>query len=429
MLPPADRSGRRRREEGLRQQDEGPDQERTRVDEDSFSSNTYRDSLGTYYGPAGARVHRSRRRVLGHSVRGGTSFGGRGDCAAAPRRPATPPGGDAISWRDAAPQVAAPERSAESIRSRQDALAGLTDGPVFAHDLTPFAGATEALTGRLGRPHRRRRADRRRARRVRARGAGRRGRRAGRARGRRLRPARQHGGRARHLALPRRARRRESGGFRTHVLRDRMTRASAFLFDDAGQAVAFSRWIEEQVPAMQRVARVVAGRGAVALREAARDRDARRRPGVPRDVRVHDRRRGRAEHGHAQLVRAERVVRPRALAGASSARSVLEGNMGGDKKPSHRYFERGGHGKTVIAECTLTEEAIRRVLRTNDRRPARPGLRRHARRRRVGHAVGRVHARDGDRGDVHRDRPGRRHGRDELDVARAPPTGSRAACM
>ena len=26
---------------------------------------------------------------------------------------------------------------------------------------------------------------------------------------------------------------------------------------------------------------------------------------------------------------------------------MLEGNMGGDKKPSARYFERGGHGKTV----------------------------------------------------------------------------------
>src|SRR6187397_3343446 len=38
--------------------------------------------------------------------------------------------------------------------------------------------------------------------------------------------------------------------------------------------------------------------------------------------------------------------------------------MGGDKKPSHRYFEGGGHGKTVIAECTLTEEAVRRVLKT-----------------------------------------------------------------
>jgi len=38
--------------------------------------------------------------------------------------------------------------------------------------------------------------------------------------------------------------------------------------------------------------------------------------------------------------------------------------MGGDKKVSHRYFEGGGHGKTVIAECTLTEEAISRVLKT-----------------------------------------------------------------
>jgi hydroxymethylglutaryl-CoA reductase (NADPH) len=45
-------------------------------------------------------------------------------------------------------------------------------------------------------------------------------------------------------------------------------------------------------------------------------------------------------------------------------RAILEANMGGDKKPSHRYFERGGHGKTVIAEVTLTERAITRVLRT-----------------------------------------------------------------
>src|SRR5205807_5377458 len=38
--------------------------------------------------------------------------------------------------------------------------------------------------------------------------------------------------------------------------------------------------------------------------------------------------------------------------------------MGGDKKVSHRYFELGGHGKTVLAECTLSEDAVRRVLRT-----------------------------------------------------------------
>src|ERR1051326_1567632 len=45
-------------------------------------------------------------------------------------------------------------------------------------------------------------------------------------------------------------------------------------------------------------------------------------------------------------------------------RALLEANMGGDKKPSHRYFERGGHGKTVLAEATLTDDALRRVLRT-----------------------------------------------------------------
>src|SRR5207244_13589661 len=44
-------------------------------------------------------------------------------------------------------------------------------------------------------------------------------------------------------------------------------------------------------------------------------------------------------------------------------RAILEANMGGDKKPSFEYFQ-AGHGKTVIAEATLTEAAVRRVLRT-----------------------------------------------------------------
>ena len=44
-------------------------------------------------------------------------------------------------------------------------------------------------------------------------------------------------------------------------------------------------------------------------------------------------------------------------------RAILEANMGGDKKPSYQYFH-SGHGKTVIAECTLTDEAIARILRT-----------------------------------------------------------------
>src|SRR5438067_4123442 len=44
-------------------------------------------------------------------------------------------------------------------------------------------------------------------------------------------------------------------------------------------------------------------------------------------------------------------------------RAILEANMGGDKKPSHEYFQ-SGHGKTVLAEATLAEDAVRRVLRT-----------------------------------------------------------------
>ena len=43
----------------------------------------------------------------------------------------------------------------------------------------------------------------------------------------------------------------ESGGFRTYVLRDRMTRASAFAFTDTSEAVEFAAWIERQVDEMR----------------------------------------------------------------------------------------------------------------------------------------------------------------------------------
>jgi len=39
----------------------------------------------------------------------------------------------------------------------------------------------------------------------------------------------------------------ESGGFRTFVLADRITRASCFVFTSAGEAVAFSRWLEGEL--------------------------------------------------------------------------------------------------------------------------------------------------------------------------------------
>jgi len=45
-------------------------------------------------------------------------------------------------------------------------------------------------------------------------------------------------------------------------------------------------------------------------------------------------------------------------------RAILEANMGGDKKPSHQYFG-SGHGKTVIAEAFVSDEALARVLHTS----------------------------------------------------------------
>src|ERR1043165_2250992 len=44
-------------------------------------------------------------------------------------------------------------------------------------------------------------------------------------------------------------------------------------------------------------------------------------------------------------------------------RAILEANMGGDKKPSHEFFQ-SGHGKSVLAEAFLADGQIRRVLRT-----------------------------------------------------------------
>jgi len=43
----------------------------------------------------------------------------------------------------------------------------------------------------------------------------------------------------------------ESGGCRTYVIADRITRASCFVCKDSGDALALARWIEGEVPAMR----------------------------------------------------------------------------------------------------------------------------------------------------------------------------------
>jgi hydroxymethylglutaryl-CoA reductase (NADPH) len=154
----------------------------------------------------------------------------------------------------------------------------------------------------------------------------------------------------------------ESGGFRTYVVADRITRASCFVCRSAGDALALARWIEERVPELREFL-------------ASADRPELSRHAVLREARTHVV--GPMCHVLWRFTSGDAVganmmtrnayalnmafVLPQAP--VPIERAILEANMGGDKKPSFEYFQQG-HGKTVIAEATLTDEAIRRVLRT-----------------------------------------------------------------
>ncbi|HEY6459072.1 MAG TPA: hypothetical protein VIY73_02945 [Polyangiaceae bacterium] len=153
-----------------------------------------------------------------------------------------------------------------------------------------------------------------------------------------------------------------SGGFRTYVVADRITRASCFVCRDAGDALALARWIDERVDEM---------------REWLRSSDIAElsKHAVLREVKTHVV--GPMCHvlwrfttgdavGANMMTRNAYALNMAFVVPQSPVpieRSLLEANMGGDKKPSFEYFQ-SGHGKTVIAEATLTDEAIRRVLRT-----------------------------------------------------------------
>src|SRR3954469_2076196 len=154
----------------------------------------------------------------------------------------------------------------------------------------------------------------------------------------------------------------ESGGCRTYVIADRITRASCFICKDAGDALALARWIEGEVPAMREF-----------LRES--DNSELSKYAVLREAKTHVV--GPMCHvlwrfttgdafGANMMTRnayALNMAYVLPQAPVPIERSILEANMGGDKKPSFEYFQQG-HGKTVIAETTLTETAIERVLRT-----------------------------------------------------------------
>ena len=154
----------------------------------------------------------------------------------------------------------------------------------------------------------------------------------------------------------------ESGGTRTYVISDRITRASCFVCKDAGDALTLARWVEDNVSAMRDF-----------LREA--DSPELSKHAVLREAKTHVV--GPMCHvlwrfttgdafGANMMTRnayALNMAYVLPQAPVPIERTILEANMGGDKKPSFEYFQQG-HGKTVIAETTLTEAAIERVLRT-----------------------------------------------------------------
>jgi hydroxymethylglutaryl-CoA reductase (NADPH) len=253
------------------------------------------------------------------------------------------------------------KNDAASIRARQQAL-GL-DGDVTAIDLAPFADAQEMLTGaavipvsvvgplelelgeyELEEPF---------------------GRVAETARGRDqvyVPLAHTEGGLSASLYRGARAV-AESGGFRTWVLHDRITRASCFVCRSTEDAVELARFLDAHVAEMRRWL-------------AERDEDWISRYAKLREVETHVI--GSMCHvmwafttgdacGPNMMTRNAYALNMGYVmehAPVKPERAMLEANMGGDKKPSHRYFERGGHGKTVLAEAVLTDDSVRRVLRT-----------------------------------------------------------------
>jgi hydroxymethylglutaryl-CoA reductase (NADPH) len=251
----------------------------------------------------------------------------------------------------------------ESIRARQDAVRRLTDdGEVLWDELSPWESANEALTGvavipvsvigpvpiSLGR-YELREPD----------GAvvetGRE------AEDVYVPLAHTEGGLSASLYRGARAA-AESGGFRTYVLHDRITRASCFVCKSTGDAVALAGWLESELPALREW---LAQHDDPSVSKRARLREVKTHVVGPMCHVLWRWTTGDAV-GANMMTRNSYVLNMGYVlerAPVPIERSMLEGNMGGDKKPSFEYFQ-SGHGKTVIAECTLTDDAVRRVLRT-----------------------------------------------------------------
>ncbi len=153
-----------------------------------------------------------------------------------------------------------------------------------------------------------------------------------------------------------------AGAFRTYLLADRITRASCFVCKSVEDAVALARWLEAELPAMREW---LADAPFPELSRHARLREVKTHVVGPMCHVLWRWTTGDAV-GPNMMTRNSYALNMGYVmerAPVQPERAILEANMGGDKKPSFEYFQ-SGHGKTVVAEAVLTDEAIRRVLRT-----------------------------------------------------------------
>lgn len=171
-----------------------------------------------------------------------------------------------------------------------------------------------------------------------------------------------------------------AGGIRTHVLADRITRDSCFIFHSTGEALQLARWVADQQATMSEW-----------LRDSTRTKQAASPSAsllplvsthaILREVETHvigpmchvlyrfttgdacgPNMMTRNAYALNQGFILERFPRD---TGVVPLQVFLETNMGGDKKPSHAFFQFPGHGKVVMAEVSLSASVLRRVLRVS----------------------------------------------------------------
>jgi hydroxymethylglutaryl-CoA reductase (NADPH) len=168
------------------------------------------------------------------------------------------------------------------------------------------------------------------------------------------------------------------GGIRTYMVADGMTRDSMYEFETVGEALRAARWTVDHARDM------AAWLGAADHLGGRLPEGRAGRPVISRHARLVGVRPhviGSMLHVLFTFVTGEAagpnmitrntfalnegyvLPRWREELGLVPRRTILEANMGGDKKPSHLYHLEGGHGKTVLAEAALSHATLRHILR------------------------------------------------------------------